>query len=175
MKKWKRRPIEDLRTMDKLFATAEREAALMGERKPGAEHLVLAALQLREDSARRVFERVGADPDAFRTALSAQHADALRSVGVEPDEDAIDRALPEPVRSNRPMQFGASAREVFPRVVELVRADRSRISGAYIILAAAELEHGTTARTFAKMNVDRGELAAAARTEIDALNGDSPS
>jgi hypothetical protein len=73
------------------------------------------------------------------------------------------------------MQFGASAREVFPRVVELVRADRSRISGAYVILAAAELEYGTTARTFAKMNVDRGELAAAARAEIDALNGDSPS
>jgi hypothetical protein len=64
---------------------------------------------------------------------------------------------------------------VFPRVVEMVRADRSRIYGAYIVLAATELEQGTTARTFAEMGIDRRDLAAAARAEIDALNGAAPS
>jgi hypothetical protein len=43
------------------------------------------------------------------------------------------------------------------------------------VLAAAETEHGTTARALRHMNVDLTALAAAARSEIDALNMDDSS
>ena len=83
----------DIRFMQSLFPAAEALAAAQGEKEPGAEHLSLASLDFQEGSARRVFGRVGADPDQFRAAVEAQHAASLRSIGIEDDAEAIDRQL----------------------------------------------------------------------------------
>lgn len=161
----------DIRFMQALFPAAEAEAAAMGEKEPGAEHLILVSLDFEEGSSRRVFERTGADPDQFRAAVIAQHEEALRSVGIAEAEAGIDDRLPGP-----PDQPGAvyrsapSAREVFPEVVKLVKRDNSRLSGAYLLLVASQMECGSTARALASMGVDRGDLAAAAQAEIDELN-----
>ncbi len=151
---WRRRPIEDIRTMERLFTVAEAEAARSGETRPGAEYLVISALQLPEDSARRAFERVGADPDAFTTAV----------VG-EKEDTPVSTDAP----SSRPMRYGASGRALFQEVVNLVRAEKSQIYGAYIVLVAAQIDQGPIPRTLHLMNVDRQELASAARSELDAL------
>jgi hypothetical protein len=63
-----------------------------------------------------------------------------------------------------------SAREVFPEVVKLVKQDKSRLSGAYILLAASQMEYGTTARALEAMGIDRRDLATAARAEVDEFN-----
>ncbi|MGZ8476106.1 MAG: Clp protease N-terminal domain-containing protein, partial [Candidatus Limnocylindria bacterium] len=47
-----------MRTIKKLLTDAEVEARAMGEAEPGAEHLLLAALDLPDGSARRAFERL---------------------------------------------------------------------------------------------------------------------
>ena len=83
----------DIRFMQSLFPAAEAEAAAVGEREPGAEHLILASLEFQEGSARRVFERVGVDPDRFRDAVVAQYAAALRSIGIDEDAAAITQRL----------------------------------------------------------------------------------
>ena len=153
--KWTRRPIDDIRTMEKLFTVAEEDAARTGETRPGAEYLVTSSLQLSEGSARRSFERVGADADAFRNAVMGQYEDAPVSTNTT---------------SNRPMRYGASGRELFQEVVNLVREEKSQIYGAYIVLAAAQIEHGKTPNVLKQIGVDRHELASAARTEIDTLN-----
>ena len=155
--KWKRRPIEDIRTMERLFTTAETEAAQAGEPHPGAEYLVLAALQLPEGSARRTFERLGTDPDGFRTALLGQ------------DHGAEDPPVTDPATPHRPVRYGASGRDLFQEVVGLVRSEKSQIYGAYIVLVAAQLDYGATPTALKKMNVDRHELAIAARAELDDL------
>lgn len=153
--KWNRRPIDDIRTMEKLFTVAEEDAARTGETRPGAEYLVTSSLQLSEGSARRSFERVGADADAFRKAVMGQFEDTPVSTNTT---------------SNRPMRYGASGRELFQKVVNLVREEKSQIYGAYIVLAAAQIEHGKTPNVLKQIGVDRHELASAARTEIDTLN-----
>ena len=161
----------DVRFMQSLFPAAEAEAAAMGEKEPGAEHLILASLEFEEGSARRVFDRVGVDPDEFRTAVAAQHAAALRSIAIEEDREGIERHLPPPPeRPNGVYRSAASAREVFPEVVNRVKHDKSRLSGAYILLAASRMEHGVTARALETMGIDRNDLAAAAEAEVDALN-----
>ncbi len=76
-------PVRDIRTINRLLGGAEAEARRKGESLPGAEHLLLAALALPEGSARRAFERVGADPDRLADAIAAQHADALAAIGIE--------------------------------------------------------------------------------------------
>ena len=153
--KWKRRPVDDIRTMEKLFTVAEEDAARTGETRPGAEYLVTSSLQLSEGSARRSFERVGTDADAFRNAVMGQYEDTPVSTNTT---------------SNRPMRYGASGRELFQEVVNLVREEKSQIYGAYIVLAAAQIEHGKTPNVLKQIGVDRHELASAARAEIDTLN-----
>lgn len=56
---------------------------------------------------------------------------------------------------------------MFRNVVATVRKERSQLHGAYIVLAAASLEHGTTRRSLDAMGVDPILLAGAARTEAD--------
>ena len=167
----RRSRVYDIRFMQSLFPAAEALAGAAGEKEPGAEHLIIASLEFQEGSARRVFGRVGADPDRFRDAVADQHAAALRQLGIENDAMAIDMQIPPPPqRPSGPYRSAPSAREVFPEVVKLVKRDKSRLSGAYILLVASQMEFGTTARAFDEMGVDRDELATAAQAEVDALN-----
>jgi hypothetical protein len=167
--KWKRRPVEDIRTMERLFTVAEAEAARAGDSKPGAEYLVLSALQLPEESARRAFERIGADPDDFRVAAIDGYDDPQGAVSTELVDEHLAPQPAEPVRSSRPVQYGASGRELFQKVVELVRREKTQIYGAYIVLVAAQIDHGTTPQALQRMGLDRHELAAAARAELEDL------
>lgn len=167
----RRSRVYDIRFMQSLFPAAESLAAAAGEKEPGAEHLIIASLEFQEGSARRVFERVGADPDRFRDAVADQHAAALRQIGIEDDATAIDKEIPPPPqRPSRPYRSAPSAREVFPEVVKLAKRDKSQLAGAYILLAASQMEYGTTARALESMGIDRSELVAAAQAEVDALN-----
>src|SRR5918998_924166 len=89
-----RNPVRDVRTIKLLLEGAESEARAAGEAQPGAEHLLLAAIELPDGTARAAFAAAGADADALRPAIAAVHAGALRAVGVEPPaEDALDAAL----------------------------------------------------------------------------------
>jgi ATP-dependent Clp protease ATP-binding subunit ClpA len=163
--RWRQR-IADTRTMKQLFTLAEDAARGAGETKPGAEHLVLASLALPDGSARRTFERVGVDPDHFRTAIAEQHTAALRSIGVAPDDDVIDRALPELTGGIGPYRTEVSAQQLFQEATRTIHAERSHLTGAHIVLAATTQEHGTVARTLRYMGIDRDELAQAARAEL---------
>ncbi len=171
LRRAKRSRMQDIRIMNELFPAADAAAAADGEQNAGAEHLLIAAMDLDTGSARRAFERVGADPDQFQAATRAQHENALRSVGIRPlDEDVLDRHLPPPVPDSGPRRGSPSSHELFRNVVKLVRKERSQLYGAYFVLVAAKTERGTTARALRHMGVDPTELEAAARAEIDELN-----
>lgn len=161
----KRSRMDDLRIMGRLLPDAERLALEMGEEKPGAEHLILAALELGDGSARTAFARVGADPDGFRAAIEEQHAAALRAVGAEPVDVG---GIPLVGKRRGPLKATASAQGLFQEVVKRVRKQKSQLYGAWFLLVAAESEHGTPARVFRHMGVDRGALASAALAEIQA-------
>ncbi|MGH1489124.1 MAG: Clp protease N-terminal domain-containing protein [Acidimicrobiales bacterium] len=166
--------LQDIRIMNELFPAADALAAEDGEHEAGAEYLLLAAFDLDDGSARRAFERAGADPDAFRDAVKAQHAEALRSVGIRPmDDDLLDHHIPPAGKQSGLHRGAPSGHELFRQVVKLVRSERSQLHGAYFVLVAAQTNHGTTARTLRHMNIDADELAAAARAEIDLVNSTS--
>lgn len=162
-----KRRLADVRTMNRLFTLAETEAQRAGEAEPGAEHLLLAAVDLPDGSARRAFERVGVDPAALREAIASQHDDALRAVGVEAPTDALD--APSAVLPRGPYRSKGSAQTLFQRVTELVRSERSPLYGAWFVLAATETEHGTTARALRRLGIDPDDLARAAHAELEAI------
>lgn len=98
---------KDTRTIMALSLDAERRALREGQRHPGAEHYMLAALDLPDGSARRVFARLGADPEAYREALANRHTSALNAMGLDasaaaPPADAALGNASAPGAANAP-------------------------------------------------------------------------
>lgn len=161
-----RTKLQDVKTIKLLLSDAESIASRTGETEPGAEHLLAAAFDLPDGTARRAFERVGADPDAFLEAVESQHDEALRGIGI--DTPGTEQHVDEPPIGKGIYRSTASAQAVFKRAGELARADkRNGLLGAHVVLAALELTQGTVPRALEHMEVDRGALEAAARNEIE--------
>jgi ATP-dependent Clp protease ATP-binding subunit ClpA len=164
------RPIREFRTIRALLGGAERLAREAGEELPGAEHLLLAAVALPDGTARRAFERLGVDPGGLSAAIAAQHADALRAIGIDPGETA---ALETPAApASGVFRATPSAQVVFQRAVDLSGTPKPRrLLGAHVVVAVCEMERGTVARALRLMGVDRDRLAAAAREELALATG----
>jgi ATP-dependent Clp protease ATP-binding subunit ClpA len=163
--------LADVRTINQLMTGAEAQAQRSGEEPPGAEHLLLSALDLPDGSARRAFERIGAEPDEFRTSIAASHDDALRSVGVDPLPDEVLDAG-QVLTPRGAFHMNASGRAAFQTAGRLARADtHSGLTGAHIVVAVAQMEHGTAARALRHMGVDPAALVEAASAEIAAAQG----
>jgi ATP-dependent Clp protease ATP-binding subunit ClpA len=149
----------DMRTISTLLEGAEAEAARAGGSMPGAEHLLLAALDLPDGTARRAFE-----PGALRQAIEEQHAEALRAVGIDSDagaEDAVSVAPP----TMGVYRSSGSAQGAFQAAGKLARETRSQFVGAHVVLAITGMEHGTAIRAVRSLGIDVDALAAAAREE----------
>ncbi len=164
------RPLREFRTIRRLLGGAEDLARASGEELPGAEHLLLAAVALPDGTARRAFERLAVDPRGLSAAIAAQHADALRAIGIDPGETG---ALETPATpASGVFRATPSAQVVFQRAVELSGTPRPRrLLGAHVVVAACEMEHGTVARALRQMGVSREELAVAAREELAIATG----
>ena len=156
-------PFRDMRTIRMLLEGAEAEANRAGESMPAAEHLLLAALELPDGTARRAFERVGADPGALRQAIEDQHAEALRAIGI--DADTAELAEPTAPLANGVYRSSGSAQSAFQAAGTLARKTRSQLVGAHVVLAIADMEHGTAVRALRARGIDIDALAAAAREE----------
>lgn len=157
----------DTRTIMTLSLDAERRALGEGQRHPGAEHYTLAALDLPDGSARRVFERIGADPEAYRAALANRHAAALSAVGLAaPGLDAGHAESPaEPTRLFDAQPSGQALMQSLP---ELQRRLPAPLCGAHVLLAAASMAHSAAGRAFKTIGIDPQALGRAAEAELRA-------
>lgn len=187
---------QDTRTIMALSLDAEKRALQEGQQHPGAEHYTLAALDLPDGSARRVFARIGADPEAYRAALSNRHAAALGAVGLH-DAAALAAAAaeatgPGAASAGEPHSATAAAGsaaagqgggEVKPAILfdaqpsgqalmqslpELQRRLPAPLCGAHVLLAAADMAHSAAGRAFKAIGIDPQALGSAAEAELRA-------
>ena len=160
--------LRDMRTIGHLLADAETLARAKGEDQPGAEHLLLAALDLPDGSARRAFQRLEVDPDALRAALDRHDVDALIAIGIEPERAGLLGAPAplDPATGSGVYRSRASAQEAFQAASAMARSAKVPLAGAHVVAAVAGLEHGTAARVLAAIGVDRRALANAAQEEL---------
>ncbi|HYC05626.1 MAG TPA: Clp protease N-terminal domain-containing protein [Azospirillaceae bacterium] len=152
-----RRRIADMRTIAALCRAAERHALLDQQREPGAEHFLLAALDLPDGTARLAFERAGADPAGLAPAIRSQYQDALRAVGVGlamPPAEAVSPA-PGAYRAS------ASGQELM-RELTAGRSDHAPLLGAHVVAVAAGFRLGVVARALRAMGADPAALRTAA-------------
>lgn len=161
-----RRRRDDLVTVSALLKGAEAAARADGTARPGAEHLLLAALDLPDGTATAAFRAAGLDPTGLGGAIAAQHAAALAAFGIADPEPALPGPEGEPAGLYR---GDASLEPVLRSAAAAVKRDRIHLSGAHIVEAVAALEQGTAPRALAALGADRSALARAAREELAAL------
>lgn len=144
-------------TIKLLCERAEAYALQDQQRDPGAEHFLLAALDLPDGTARLAFERAGVKPDALRAAIERQYADGLRAIGLKADLPAD-----APVPANTGIyQASASGQEIMQQLAE-TRRDHSPLLGADVVGIVAGMSHGIAARALRASGVDPDMLRSTA-------------
>ena len=154
----------DMRTMSRLAQAAERHANAMGEQEPGAEHFLLAALDLDDGLAQRAFVRVGADPSQLRAGILAGHGAALAGIGAGNALVADDGGVPQ---RKGVYQAKGSVEPVMRALADWPRAPGEPLTSARVVAVIAAIPHGTAARALKALGIDAAALVAAARGEID--------
>ena len=160
---------QSMRTLSRLCTEAEAHARAGGQAAPGAEHFLLAAIDLPEGSARRAFESIGADPAAVRGAIEQQYRDALYGLGLGgaalPQAPALVPAGPGPYRAQ------PSGQELVQALARTRKDQGGPLLGAHVVLAVAAMSQGVAARTLRAMRIDPAQLGAAARAQVPAQAG----
>lgn len=175
-----RQRFRDMHTISALCKTAEALANASGQQQPGAEHLVLSALELPDGTARKAFERMHTDPNGFRAAIAQQYEDALHNVGIamSPLGALADDATPVAAS-----QGAFNAQTSFAALIQTLHGIKrtapgggavAPLLGAHVILAASTTQFGVAARALKAMGVDSTQLAEAARAEIVAYQASRP-
>lgn len=125
----------------------------MGEDEPGAEHFLLSALKLPDGTSQRIFQRLGADPEQFQSAIKKQYSEALDTFGI--DARILDKE-PEPVTSNRVLHSSKpSGQAVMRELHALKQNDKDRpLLGAHVVEVIARMNYGVAARAFKEMGLD---------------------
>lgn len=141
--------LNDMSTVKRLCERAEAHALQDHQREPGAEHFLLAALDLPDGTARLAFERAGVEPEALRAAIERQYGDALRSIGLR-----AEMPTGTPMSANAGIyQAAPSGREIM-QALAAARKGHSPLLGAHVVGIVAGMSHGVAARALRALGVD---------------------
>ena len=164
-----KRRISAMRTVTQLCEGAERHALVEGHQQPGSEHFLLAALDLPDGQARRIFGRLGVDANQIRPAIVRQYAQALENIGID---SATSAAISTDTIHAQPRVLPPAARA---SGIELLRRLRSMDSGlpkeaglcgALVVASIANEQHSVAARALRTMQIDFERLKDTAISEI---------
>lgn len=112
-----RQRIQDVHAISALCTGAENVADKMGEQLVGAEHMLLAALDLPDRTARKVFEELGVEAEGFGPAIALQYKNALtEGLGIDEKNLELLDQTPDPITDRRwVFQTKPSAKTLFQR------------------------------------------------------------
>lgn len=164
-----RQILRDAGTIKALCHGAEQHALTDGQQQPGAEHFLLAALDLPDGSARRTFERMGVDPAQVRSAIAKQYEQALHHIGVDPRALAATAEGSQPARAKEGLyRASPSGQALMQALAQPGSRDRqgAPLLGAHVLAVIATMEQGVAARTLRTLGMELDALANAAAREI---------
>ncbi|MBS0249579.1 MAG: Clp protease N-terminal domain-containing protein [Proteobacteria bacterium] len=149
--------LNDMSTIKLLCERAETYALQDQQREPGAEHFLLASLDLPDGTARLALDRAGMEPDSLKAAIERQYGEALRSIGLKADAP-----------SDIPMSATPGAYHAAPSGQEIMqelaatRKDHGPLLGAHVVGIVAGMSHGVAARALRALGVDSSLLKSTA-------------
>ncbi len=150
----------DMSTLSNVLTESLAIAQRNNAEHAGAEHLMLAALNMNDGTARRAFERVDANPDDFAAAIDTQLGSAVPSLEMpETTADANDKAAMK-LKPDATYDAAVKATHGFHNSAEA----NGPLSGAHFVAGIATIEHGSAARALKEMGIDPADLVEAAIT-----------
>lgn len=155
----------DMKTLADMLSRAEQMARARGVAKPGAEHMLLAALESTDGSARRAFLRFNLDSEGLDKAIEQQHLEALAAVGVLAGN--LDVAA-EPIAGAAPKLYSAqvSAQATVQELHRWLKGRSEPLQSAHVAQVVVAMEQGIAARALRATKVDREALQKALETEL---------
>lgn len=160
--------LKDMGTIKTLCEAAERIANAEHQKAPGAEHFVLAALELPDGSAARVFGKLGISADDFAGALREAHRAALRTAGVGSEGIAgAERDVPPLPQPHGVYNAAPSGEAVLKGLAALrKRGVTGALLGVHVLEVIIAMQHGTTSRAFKLLGRDMASVMAAIQSEM---------
>jgi len=147
--------IQDMKTISNLCLGAEKYANQYGEEKPGAEHFMLASLDLKDESVRNVFARLDVNPDKINQAIIKQHTEALASIGIEQEAIEVDTVSSEEIKANVKLyDTKPSGQFVMQKIYQNNKSRETRLIGAHVIEAILSMKYGIAIRALQTMDID---------------------
>jgi hypothetical protein len=159
---------KDMGTIKTLCEAAERIANAAQQKVPGAEHFVLAALELPDGSAMRVFRKLGISREAFAEALREQHRADLRRAGLSEAVIAgSERDVPPLPRPTALYNAAPSGEALLKGLAALrKRGVSGPLSGVHVLEVVLAMQQGPTIRAFGQLGRDPASVMAATESEM---------
>mgnify|MGYP003379411546 CR=1 FL=1 len=159
----------DMQTITSLCQAAEKHAHADSEKEPGAEHFILAALELPDGTARQAFQRIHADPAQFHNAITQQYHDALHDAGIGFSSNNSPLDHPVNLASNPGVyRTKASGRALMQKLTTIKKETPGKpLLSAHIVLAALSAQYGVALRALRRMGIEPSMLMAAVQAEIN--------
>jgi len=158
----------DMGTIKALCEAAERIANAEQQKAPSAEHFVLAALELPDGSAARVFRKLGVSAEIFQEALRELHRAALSAAGVSKEQIlGSERSVPPLPQSGDIYRAAPSGQAVLKGLVALrKRGVTGPLIGVHVLEVVAAMQNGPTAWAFNLLGRDPATVLAAIESEM---------
>ena len=158
----------DMGTIKTLCEAAERIANAEQQKAPSAEHFVLAALELPDGSAARVFRKLGLSAETFHEALRELHRAALSAAGVSKEQIlGSERSVPPLPQPGDIYRATPSGDAVLKGLAALrKRGVTAPLTGVHVLEVVAAMQHGPTARAFNLLGRDPTSVMAAIQSEM---------
>jgi hypothetical protein len=158
---------KDMGTIKTLCEAAERIANAEYQTAPGAEHFVLAALELPDGSAARVLAKLGLTAVDFAEAVRQTHRVALEAAGVDADHIHGSEHDVPPLPAAREIYNAApSGQAVLKGLAALRKRGTGRLTGVQVLEVVSAMQHGPTTRAFALLGRDAPTVMAAIQSEM---------
>ncbi|WP_417450561.1 Clp protease N-terminal domain-containing protein [Kordiimonas sp.] len=142
-----------MKTIKLLCESAERYAFEDHQEKPGAEHFLLAALELPDGTAKKVLAKFDVDTMCLKRSIEAQYSQALRKVGVEaPQMDNIGEDITPRTTLFRASASGEAVIQVLAS--QQKRRGDTKLLSAHVLAVLAETKVGVVARIFRILDLD---------------------
>lgn len=82
-----------------------------------------------------------------------QHGEALPTIGVIADDNAIAASLPASGQLRGLYRAQGSMQTAFQHAVALAKQDKAPLNSGYLLLAITETDHGSVARLLGRSNI----------------------
>ncbi len=158
--------LRDMSTIRQLCEAAEAHALADRQRQPGAEHFLLAALDLQDGTAQLTFKRVGVNPEALKPAIEHQYRAALEAIGLSVGLGEVSGAPATQQLAQGVYQAAACGQEVMQALAN-ARHRHAPLLGAHVVAIIAAMPYGVAARALRSIGVDLAALRAIAEEVTD--------